>query len=168
MERGRRVAAPLLGLLLALLLVPDTLALDRVAREGQFGPGFWPRLALLGFAAACAVKAVGEARRGPGAAGAAAPRAALSWVRLGAGIALVLGYVAALPLVGYPAATAAFVAAFMVLAGARAPAFVAAAALAGTTALLYLFVKVVYLPLPKGAGPLEAVTLWLYRALGIF
>jgi hypothetical protein len=34
--------------------------------------------------------------------------------------------------------------------------------------LLYLFVKVVYLPLPKGDGPFEMLTLWLYRALRIF
>jgi hypothetical protein len=44
----------------------------------------------------------------------------------------------------------------------------AANALGGTVALLYLFVKVVYLPLPKGTGPFETVTLALYRALRLF
>jgi hypothetical protein len=38
----------------------------------------------------------------------------------------------------------------------------------GTVILLYVFVKLVYLPLPKGAGPLEGLTIALYRALGIF
>jgi hypothetical protein len=38
----------------------------------------------------------------------------------------------------------------------------------GTVGLLYLFVKLVYLPLPKGDGPLEVVTLGLYRVLRIF
>ena len=38
----------------------------------------------------------------------------------------------------------------------------------GTTGLLYVFVKVVYLPLPKGEGPFEALTLALYRALRLF
>ncbi|MBI2157056.1 MAG: tripartite tricarboxylate transporter TctB family protein, partial [Candidatus Rokubacteria bacterium] len=31
-----------------------------------------------------------------------------------------------------------------------------------------LFVKLVYLPLPKGDGPFEAVTLALYRALRLY
>lgn len=39
---------------------------------------------------------------------------------------------------------------------------------ARTIGLLYLFVKVVYLPLPKGDGFFEAVTLALYRLLHIF
>jgi putative tricarboxylic transport membrane protein len=111
---------------------------------------------------------VGEWRRGSGRAPAGATPAPVSRVRLALGIAFVLGYVAALPALGYPAATALFVAVFMPLAGARAPAGIAAAAVGGTVGLLYLFVKVVYLPLPKGGGALEPFTLWLYRALGIF
>jgi hypothetical protein len=38
----------------------------------------------------------------------------------------------------------------------------------GTVLLLYAFVKVVYLPLPKGEGGFEALTLLVYRALRIF
>ena len=40
--------------------------------------------------------------------------------------------------------------------------------LVGVVALLYLFVRLVYLPLPKGDGPFEAVTLALYRALRLY
>ena len=34
--------------------------------------------------------------------------------------------------------------------------------------VLYVFVKVVYLPLPKGVGIFEELTVTLYRLLGIF
>jgi hypothetical protein len=61
-----------------------------------------------------------------------------------------------------------FIAGFMVLAGATSPLLVAANTVLGAVGLLYLFVKVVYLPLPKGAGALESATVALYRALGIF
>ena len=169
MSQLRRLAPPVLGIAVGLALVPGTVELDRVARGGQLGPGFWPRLVIIGFVTACAVRLLTEwramrvTRRPP-----EAPGAALSRVRLATGIALVLAYVAAAPLVGFPAATAAFLAAFMPLAGARRPAGVALAAVAGTVALCYVFVKAVYLPLPKGAGPFEAATIALYRALGIF
>jgi len=57
---ARRVAAPLLGVVLAAVLFPGTWSLDGMAREGQLGPGFWPRLALLGLALACAAKGLEE------------------------------------------------------------------------------------------------------------
>ena len=56
MSRLGRWAAPLLGLLLSLVLFLQTWGLDEVAREGQLGPGFWPRLVLLGLGLACAAK----------------------------------------------------------------------------------------------------------------
>ena len=37
-----------------------------------------------------------------------------------------------------------------------------------TVSLLYLFVKVVYLPLPRGQGVVEDLTIALYRLLRIF
>ena len=83
-------------------------------------------------------------------------------------IGAVLGYVAVLPFAGFPLATAGFVVAFMALGGARSRVGIAATAVAGTVALLYVFVKLVYLPLPKGDGPFETLTVALYRALRIF
>ena len=81
---------------------------------------------------------------------------------------LILLYVLAAPVTGFPLATVGFVAGFMWVSGARSAAGIAAAAVLGTVGLLYLFVKAVYLPLPKGDGVFEAVTLALYRVLRIF
>jgi putative tricarboxylic transport membrane protein len=154
------------GLALALGLFVGAGGLDAVAREGQLGPGFWPRLVLMGLGVACLLKAVGEwrgVRRAP------APAAeAVDAGRLAAGIALIVLYVLVAPWAGFALTTAVFVAAFMFLAGARSPLSIGANAVLGTVLLLYAFVRLVYLPLPKGEGAFEAVTLLIYRGLRIF
>ncbi len=151
------------------LLFAATWPLDAMVPRGQLGPGFWPRLVLIGLAVACLLKLREERRAGPQRDGglprsrrACPPRGSLSASRC------ILAYVIAAPLLGFPLATAAFIVAFMVVAGARGAPGIAATALLGTVILLYIFIKLVYLPFPKGAGPFERVTLALYRALGIF
>ena len=161
MDRPVRVAALVAGMAVAGLLLLSTRALDAVAGPGQLGPGFWPRLVLIGFAVACGLQLLADR-------GAAVAAPAFSGRRLALGIGCLLAYAVAAPLVGFPLATVLFVAAFMVLAGARRPVGIVATAVVGTAVLLYTFVKVVYVPFPKGAGAFERVTLALYRALGIF
>ena len=163
-----RVAALLAGVLVSGLLFASTWALDAMVPSGQLGPGFWPRLVLIGLALACVLRLRDERRAVPagGAGPEDLPRAGR--FRLALGMAGILAYVIAAPLLGFPLATAAFIVAFMVVAGARGAPGIAATALLGTVGLLYAFIKLVYLPFPKGAGPFEDVTLALYRALGIF
>lgn len=178
MGRRRRLAAPLLGVIVALALLVDTRGLDQVARGGQLGPGFWPRLALLGLGLACLAKAVTEWRRDRAGRreGAVVDVEALeretlpeiSRRKLATAIGLIVLYVLGTPAVGFPLATAAFILAFMYLCGTRSVSALGANAAIGTVLLLYLFIKLVYLPLPKGEGPFERVTLALYQALGIF
>ncbi|MBI1727486.1 MAG: tripartite tricarboxylate transporter TctB family protein [Candidatus Rokubacteria bacterium] len=158
-------AAPLLGIALAVALLLASRGLDNVSAPGQLGPAFWPRLVLAGLAVACLAKAVEAGRRPVRVSRPAAPLAR-GW--LTAAIALIVLYVLVTPLLGFALATAAFIAVFLALCGTRAPLVLAVNAVAGTVALLYLFVKLVYLPLPKGEGSFELFTLALYRALGIF
>jgi putative tricarboxylic transport membrane protein len=166
--RAWRVAAPLSGVVLAAALWPATRSLSDLAREGGLGPGFWPRLALLGLALGCLAKAAEEWRRAhPGAATGEGPEP-ISTAKLLGGIALIVAYAALAPVLGFPLATVAFIVAFMALAGMRSAAGLATSAVLGTVILVYVFVKAVYLPLPKGDGPFEGFTLALYRALGIF
>jgi hypothetical protein len=157
---------PALGVAAAVALLGSTGGLDEIAREGQLGPAFWPRLVLGGLVLACLGKLVGGWRAGAAEPGAGAP--AISRPALAAGVLAILLYAAVAPALGFPLATALFVVAFMRLAGARSALMTGACAVLGTVGLLYLFVKVVYLPLPKGDGPFEALTLALYRALRIF
>ena len=165
--RLHRAAAPLLGAGIGLALLPATWSLESVAREGQLGPGFWPRVALVGLIVACAAKAIEEWRRGVETR-AAAERPPISTGTLVIGIGLIVAYVLLAPLLGFALVTALFIVAFMVLCGMRSPAAVMANAVLGTVGLLYVFVKLVYLPLPKGDGPFEPITLALYRLLRIF
>ncbi len=169
--------APLLGLAGAAVLYWQARGLDQVVSGAQLGPGFWPRLALIGLALACVAKlgSVAASPDAPVRAGsphvppieAEAPLA-ISGARLTAAIAAILLYVLAAPALGFPLATAAFIAAFLWLCGMRSVRAISAIALVGTVSLLYLFVKLVYLPLPKGDGPFEPLTLALYRFLRIF
>jgi putative tricarboxylic transport membrane protein len=134
------------------------------------GPGFWPRVALVGLGLACLAKFVEEWRRGLAgtAVVARAAPAPISRGKLATGIALIVGYVLLTPSLGFPLVTALFIAAFMALCGARSVATIAASVVLGTVGLLLLFVRLVYLPLPKGNGPFEALTLALYRTLHLF
>ena len=164
----RAVAGPLMGVVLAIVLFWHTRGLDDVAQTGQLGPGFWPRLVLIGLGAASLAKLVLDVRSVRRAADVTVERPAISPPLLVAGIATIVLYVVAAPLLGFAFATMLFVAAFMVLAGARSAAAIVATSVLSTVVILYVFIKVVYLPLPKGAGAVENVTLALYRLLGIF
>jgi putative tricarboxylic transport membrane protein len=168
MASRARVAALLAGVLGSGLLWASTWPLDAMVPRGQLGPGFWPRLVLIGLAVACLLKLREERRAGPGDAAASGLLPRVSGSRLALGMACILGYVIAAPRLGFALATAAFIAAFMVVAGARRVPGIVATALLGTVTLLYAFIRLVYLPFPKGDGPFERVTLALYRALGIF
>lgn len=159
---------PLIGVVLAALLFVSARDYDELAREGQLGPGFWPRLTLVGLSLACLAKIIDDWRAARWQRAAIRDRPELAPAKLIASIALIVLYVLLTPPIGFPLATGAFVAAFMWLAGARAPLSIGANAGLGTLVLLYAFVKFVYLPLPKGVGPFETMTLALYRALGVF
>jgi putative tricarboxylic transport membrane protein len=163
-----RVAALLAAVAGSGLLYVSARTLDAMVPPGQLGPAFWPRVVLIGLAVACVLKLL-EERWGAAEAPAATPTASgFSASRLAVGVGCILAYVVAAPLLGFPVATAGFVIVFMIAAGARRAAGIAATAALGTVGLLYTFLKLVYLPFPKGAGPFEGVTLALYRALGIF
>jgi putative tricarboxylic transport membrane protein len=164
--RIRRVVVPLAGVLLVIALLDRTRSLDDVAREGGLGPGFWPRLALSGLGVSCAWKVLQELRSHRGRV--AMTRVPMARGTLAVGVALLVLYTAAIPVLGFPLATATFIVAFMTLAGARSVPALAASGVIGTLALVYLFVKLVYLPLPKGDGPFETLTLALYHALRVF
>jgi putative tricarboxylic transport membrane protein len=176
MTVSRQMVAPALGVIASCLLLLVTGGLDQGVPAGRLGPAFWPRLVLVCLAGTCLVRLAG-ALRGRSTTAAAGPDTTVAvdnapgtirWARLGAAIALILLYVLATPVTGFPLTTVGFVAGFMWVSGARSAAGIAAAAVLGTVGLLYLFVKAVYLPLPKGDGPFEAATLALYRLLRIF
>jgi len=169
MKLVRIVAAPIAGIVLSIALFFQAGGLDEITQPGQVGPGFWPRLVLVGLALACAAKLIVEVRCACATTDACAvPRPPISLARLGGGIGLIVTYMLLAPVIGFPLATAGFIAGFMWISGARSVITIASNVVIGTVLLLYVFVKFVYLPLPKGDGLFETITLALYRALHLF
>jgi hypothetical protein len=83
------------------------------------------------------------------------------------GIALIAAYVLAVPWLGFFVTTALFLAAFPWIGGLRRPVVAASVALAGSLALIVIFMRVAYISLPLGAGPFRSFSIALLRALGV-
>jgi putative tricarboxylic transport membrane protein len=88
-------------------------------------------------------------------------------VRLALLIGLLLITVFAIDYIGFALANFLFMIAFLCVVGLRKISSLLLISGLGTIGLLYVFVKVVYLPLPKGMGFFEDISLFIYRALFI-
>lgn len=140
------------------------------ARPGQLGPMFWPRTALTLMALMCVVEiAKTFLSRGRGEAHgiadlidagseAEAPEAPRRPRLLIAGVALTLAYGALISILGFPLTTFAYAVAFMYLGGYRSHPVIWLSALLGTLLLSVLFLKVVYVSLPRGVAPFDQAT----------
>jgi len=84
------------------------------------------------------------------------------------GIALLTLYAFAMPAIGFALATVAFFLVWLPFGAVRKPHVVVSVAVVGTVVLLYVFVKLTTLPLDRGIGLFDGVTVALYRALGIY
>jgi putative tricarboxylic transport membrane protein len=159
---------------------------DYQRREGVLGPDFWPKLILALVIATCVYEIVKRlvSRKRPeeiagvledlveesvkehGDAGAAAPEEHHPWL-LAAGMALAALYVYSLTALGFVSATVPYVAAFIALGGYRRWGVIAAVSVIGTLAMMFFFMKVVYVSLPIGQEPFAQVTLLLMKLMGI-
>lgn len=159
---------PLLVLLVALYFFLLAGKIDENPMPGQLGPAFWPRMILILLMASCGIKAL-EIFKGKRTEedSFAAPRPEVDVLRLSLMIASVVAVVFFMDFLGFALANFLFLLLFMRLAGMRRPVPLLLTSLAGTVLLLYLFVKVVYLPLPKGGWLFNDFTVFLYRTLHI-
>jgi len=160
--------------------------IDYLGPAGRIGPDVWPKAILAILGALCAYEIVKnlflpgpqsvsgvlqslmeEAARsrdlGADAAGARRP----SFARLGAGMAATLAYVFTVEWLGFFVATAAFLAAFVLIGGYRRRGIALAVGGIGSLAMVVIFMKIVYVSLPLGAGPFRALSLALLAALGV-
>lgn len=142
--------------------------IDYFQRPGVLGPEFWPRAILLLALVVCAVKILTVILRSEetraaekGSEGQSRP-----WLLLG-GMALSVGYVWALSRLGFFSATVPYLATFIALGGYRRWGTIAAVSILGAAALLFIFMKVVYVSLPLGQGPFQQLTLALMQLMGI-
>lgn len=159
------------AVLAAYFIAPDYDAVP--AGRGGVGPTTWPRVMLIGIACCAAVMLLRELvcvfLRHPD-----LPEAAVetgktynNWKAV-IGIAILVVYGVAIPVVGFALATVAFFAVWLWLGGVRRAHTVGLVSLLGTIALLYLFAGLSKMPLDRGLGIFDALTVSLYRALGIY
>jgi putative tricarboxylic transport membrane protein len=154
--------------------------IDFHRRAGTLGPDAWPKLVLGLLIAVCLYeivrRLVSTARDAPGllqvmversgadAAEPAAPRRPLILI---SGMVLTAAYVWSLPRLGFVLATAPYLVAFIALGGYRRWGVNLAVSVAGTLAMMFFFMKVVYVSLPLGQEPFARAMIGLMRLMGI-
>jgi hypothetical protein len=144
------------------------------AGDSFVGPATWPRTMLLGIACCAALLVLRDAFRYVEARRAGAPRAAVTADeefddrKAALGVAILIVYVAAIPLIGFALATFGFFLVWLPYGNVRRLPVVVSVSLIGTIALLYTFVKITTLPLDRGIGVFNSMTVQFYRLLGIY
>lgn len=143
---------------------------DVAARPGQLGPDFWPKLAigLLGIVSLVELVRALVSPRHDEVHGIADQLEAVEPVDeeladrslplLLGGMALSVGYAVSLGVIGFPLATFVFLVAFMYLGRFRRHNMIWLSSFIGAALLSFLFLKVVYVSLPRGIAPFSIVT----------
>lgn len=175
MAQRIRAAIPyLLGLAVAAFLYHVAGTISYPERPGQLGPDFWPRVAIAIIAIVCVyeivrlliVGAAASSVQGIAehldsdeldAAESQADAGSRIYMLLG-GVALTLVYAVLVPKLGFLLASYLFLIAFMYLGGIRNHLAVWTTSTAGILLFAFIFLKVVYVSLPRGEPPFDQVT----------
>lgn len=167
-----RLTTPGLFLVAALALPSFMVDAARPLRGTGLGPAAWPQvmLALIAFCAAVwLAHEVFAWRRGrPAITAAATDGEPYSYGKAATGLAMIVAYGILLPVIGFPLATASFIALWCVLGGVRHPLVVAPLSLVGTAALLWMFMGLALMPLSRGQGVFDRISVTILQLLGIY
>ena len=175
-------------LLVSIALYAAAMQIDTTATQGgrRIGPDFWPKAVIL-FMGALSLyevvkravfgsdfKATGltdkltENPAGDPTTETAGEAAEIEKPRLlVAGMALILGYVAVVDVLGFFVTTALFLFAFTWVGGFRRHAWNALISLGGSFLMVVLFMRIAYISLPLGAGPFRSLSIALISAIGV-
>jgi putative tricarboxylic transport membrane protein len=162
-----------LALLAAALILPAFM-LARPFRGPGLGPTVWPQFALALVGVCCLLWALQTAIAWHRGRLEAAPEAraslteAYSYPKALSGLVLILTYGWSLPLIGFPIATTLFIALWCMLGGIRNPLAVVPISVIGTIVLLWVFMGLALMPLSRGRGVFDAISVAILRALGIY
>jgi len=166
----KSLIGPLLIFLLAVYFYFLAGKIDAPPGPEQLGAAFWPKMILIFLMVSCGIKA-GEiliAQRKEGAEAApSGPLPGANTPKLTAMIVMVIAAVYSMDVIGFPLANFLFLFFFMRIAGLRRKVSLFLISILGTIFLIFLFVKIVYLPLPKGQWFFDDMTILLYRILQI-
>jgi putative tricarboxylic transport membrane protein len=175
MDRARLRAVLPYTVLLAVAVWLYSLAgrIEYAERPGQLGPDFWPKLAIALMGLVCVYEigkifVSGPGRQAKGIAdkldqeSADEPGSSHLPTLLG-GIALTIAYGVLVSVLGFPLATFLFLVAFMYLGDYRAHLVIWLSSVIGTVLISLVFLKVVYVSLPRGSPPFSDLSDFLIR-----
>ncbi|MGF1631530.1 MAG: tripartite tricarboxylate transporter TctB family protein [Kiloniellaceae bacterium] len=163
--------APASFLVAALVLPAFMLNTTRPFRGPGLGPAAWPQVMLALVAVCAAIWLVQEflaRRRARAAPVAAAPGEVYSYAKAVTGLVMILAYGWLLPVIGFPITTATFIALWCVLGGVRNPVAVVPLSLVGTGVLLWVFMGLALMPLSRGQGIFDRISIAVLQMLGIY
>lgn len=151
---------------------------EYTAKPGRLGPDFWPKAMLLLIMAMSVLELAAAFFRGgaqgrqeeesPGQDdGVEEEKKQRYPVLLIAGMAITVGFVLLVDILGFALTTFLYLAGFMYLGRYRRPVVILVSSLLGTLFLVLVFVRLVYVSLPQGIPPFDVVTNLLYTLLGI-
>ncbi len=166
----KSLLGPLLIFLLALFFFVLAGKLDENPVEGQLGAFFWPKAILILLMISCGFKVLESFKgfgKGVADTGLEGAPVEIHTGKLMAMIAMLLAAVISMEVIGFPLCNFLFLLLFMRIAGLKKKLHLFLISLLGTILLLYIFVKIVYLPLPKGDWFFTDFTIFLYRILHI-
>lgn len=187
-SRIRHCFAHFVMLLVSIALYWAAMQIDTSATGGgaRIGPDFWPKAIILFMGALCVYEIAKRAifhsdftaaglitglNENPAAdpgTESAAPETEPEYPKLLlAGSALILGYVFAVPHLGFFITTALFLFGFAWVGGFRRLGWNVAISLFGALLMVVLFMRVAYISLPLGEGPFQSVSIGLLRLLGV-
>lgn len=135
------------------------------APMGQLGADFWPKMILLALMGSCAIKFFEIIWHRNKLAEEAEARPVMDNMKLTLMIVILILTVFAIDYIGFALANTLFMLVFLILVGFKKPVQLLLISIFSTIVMLYIFVKVVYLPLPRGYGIFEDISLYIYRAL---
>ncbi|MGE3626583.1 MAG: tripartite tricarboxylate transporter TctB family protein [Hyphomicrobiales bacterium] len=167
-----RIAA-IACVIIGLLVVALAQTISDPSGDAIYGAKFWPvalalALIALNLPAALLARSATAPAEGEAAPSAVRQLAGMDWRAFLLPSVLVATYPLAVTLVGFPLASIVLYVLLMFVLGQRGTFFVPAIGILFPLAMALFFTRVAYMPLPKGTGVFEELTIFLYRLIGAY